>query len=98
MSKTSYVAAEDPVVDLEISQQMAAELEDYIVKDELYRAMTVRTTAGEERDRTRAARTVASTNTKATNSDNGIAAATTMVARKRRRNHHSTDTAGQKNH
>ena len=49
MSKTSYVAAADPAIDLEISQQMATELEDYIVKDELYRAMTVRTSAGDQR-------------------------------------------------
>ncbi len=49
MSKTSHVVAENPVVDLEIVQEMAQELEDYIVKDELYRAMTVRTSAGDQR-------------------------------------------------
>lgn len=49
MSKTSYVAAEDPSVDLEVAREMAADLEDYIVKDELYRAVTVRTSAGDQR-------------------------------------------------
>lgn len=49
MSKTNYVLAEDPAVDLALAQAMAEELEDYLVKDDLFRQMTVRTPAGDQR-------------------------------------------------
>lgn len=49
MSKSNYVAAEDPAVDLAIVQTMAEELEAYLVKDELFRQLTVRTPSGDQR-------------------------------------------------
>ncbi len=49
MSKTSYLAAENPADDLKIAEGMAAELEDYIIDEELYRTMTVRTSEGDQR-------------------------------------------------
>ena len=49
MPKTNYVLAEDPAVDLALAQAMAEELEDYLVKDDLLRQMTVRTPAGDQR-------------------------------------------------
>jgi len=49
MPKTNYVLAEDPAVDLALAQAMAEELEDYLVKDDLFRQMTVRTPAGDQR-------------------------------------------------
>ncbi len=48
MKNPSYLMAEDPETDLEIAEAMVAELEDYIVKDELYRTLIVRTAAGDE--------------------------------------------------
>ncbi len=48
MSKPSYLMAEDPATDLAIAEAMVAELEEYIVKDELYRTLIVRTANGEE--------------------------------------------------
>lgn len=48
MKYPSYLMAEDPETDLEIAEAMVAELEDYIVKDELYRTLIVRTSAGDE--------------------------------------------------
>jgi hypothetical protein len=47
-TKTSLVVAEDPTVDLQIAEAMAAELEDYIIKDDLYRTVLVRTSAGDQ--------------------------------------------------
>jgi hypothetical protein len=44
----SYLMAENPVTDLEIAEAMVAELEDYIINDELYRTLIVRTSAGDE--------------------------------------------------
>jgi len=41
-ARTSYLVAEDPSVDLQIAEAMTAELEDYIVKDDLYRTLIVR--------------------------------------------------------
>lgn len=40
--KTSYLVAEDPAVDLQIAEAMTAELEDYIIKNDLYRTLIVR--------------------------------------------------------
>jgi hypothetical protein len=45
---SSYLLAEDPVTDLEVAEEMAKELEPYIIKDELYRTLIVRTSAGDE--------------------------------------------------
>ena len=41
MSKSNYVLAEEPAVDLAVLEALAAELEEYIVKDELYRTVRV---------------------------------------------------------
>ena len=49
MSKTSYLLAEDPAADLAVAEAMAAELEEYIVKDELYRTVIARTPAGDQK-------------------------------------------------
>ncbi len=49
MTQTNYVLAEDPAVDLAVVQAMAEELEAYLVKDDLFRQMTVRTPAGDQR-------------------------------------------------
>ncbi len=49
MTQSNYVLAEDPAVDLALVQAMAEELEDYLVKDDLFRQMTVRTPAGDQR-------------------------------------------------
>ncbi len=49
MSQSNYVLAEDPAVDLAIVQAMSEELEEYLVKDELFRQLTVRTPAGDQR-------------------------------------------------
>ena len=43
MSGSSYLMAEEPPVDLAIAEAMAQELEDYIVGNELYRTLIVRT-------------------------------------------------------
>lgn len=48
MQKPSYLMAEDPETDLEIAEAMVAELEDYIINEELYRTLIVRTGAGDE--------------------------------------------------
>ena len=45
----SQVIADDPQTDLEIAEAMTAELEDYIVKDDLYRTLFAHTSAGEQR-------------------------------------------------
>ena len=49
MAQKSQVLAEDPLSDLEIAEAMTAELEDYIIKDELYRTVFAPTSRGEER-------------------------------------------------
>lgn len=49
MAQDSHVLAEDPAVDLAIVQAMTDELEDYIIKDELYRTLIVRTPRGDEK-------------------------------------------------
>lgn len=49
MPLTDHVMAEEPVVDLAVVQAMAEELEAYLVKDELFRQLTVRTPAGDQR-------------------------------------------------
>jgi hypothetical protein len=47
-SKVSYLVAEDPVVDLQIAEAMTQELEQYLVKDDLYRTLIVRTDKGDQ--------------------------------------------------
>lgn len=42
MGKTSYLMAEDPKVDLQIAEAMSAELEEYLLKNDLYRTIIVR--------------------------------------------------------
>ena len=49
MATNSHVIAEDPAVDLAIANAMTDELEEYIVKDELYRTVIVRTPRGDEK-------------------------------------------------
>lgn len=49
MAQTSHVLAEEPLVDLEIAEAMVDELEDYILNEELYRTLIVRTSRGDER-------------------------------------------------
>lgn len=46
MSKSNYVLAEDPATDLAVLETLAQELEEYIVKDDLYRTVQVHTPAG----------------------------------------------------
>ena len=41
MAKNNYVLAEEPAADLAVLEAFAAELEEYIVKDELYRTVRV---------------------------------------------------------
>lgn len=48
MSQGSKLMGEDPIVDLELAEAMVAELEDYIVQDELYRTLIVHTSHGDE--------------------------------------------------
>ncbi len=48
MNEEGYLMAEDPSVDLEISEIMVDELEDYIIDDELYRTVIARTSAGDK--------------------------------------------------
>ncbi len=45
----SHVLAETPAVDLAIAAAMVDELEEYIIKDDLYRTLIVRTSTGEVR-------------------------------------------------
>lgn len=49
MSKESYLMAEDPSTDLAISEVMVKELEDYLINDDLYRTVIVRTSAGDRK-------------------------------------------------
>jgi hypothetical protein len=48
MSKSNYVLAEEPAVDLAVLEAFAAELEEYIIKDELYRAVRVHLPTGDQ--------------------------------------------------
>jgi hypothetical protein len=48
MSKTNYVLAEEPAVDLAVLEALTAELEEYIIKDELYRTVRVHLPAGDQ--------------------------------------------------
>jgi hypothetical protein len=48
MSKSNYVLAEDPANDLATLEAMTAELEEYIIKNELYRPVRVHTTGGDQ--------------------------------------------------
>ena len=49
MSKDGYLAAEELEVELEIAEAMTGELEDYIIGDDLYRTVIVRTSSGDMR-------------------------------------------------
>jgi hypothetical protein len=42
MGKTSYLVAEDPTVDLQIAEALTAELEEYLLKNDLYRTVIIR--------------------------------------------------------
>ena len=48
MTHEPYLMAEDPTIDLEIAEAMVEELEDYILGDDLYRTVIVRTSAGDK--------------------------------------------------
>ncbi len=48
MPKTNYVLAEEPIDDLVIAEAMVAELEEYLVNDELYRTLIVETPSGDQ--------------------------------------------------
>ena len=48
MSKSNYVLAEEPAVDLAVLEAFAAELEEYIIKDELYRTVRVHLPTGDQ--------------------------------------------------
>ncbi|HXF60252.1 MAG TPA: hypothetical protein VNK95_01465 [Caldilineaceae bacterium] len=47
----SYLVAENPITDLETAEAEVAELEDYIISDELYRTVIVRGSTGDEKIR-----------------------------------------------
>ena len=47
-NKTSILVAGDSVEDLEIAEAMAHELEDYLIKDDLYKTVTVRVGRGDQ--------------------------------------------------
>lgn len=49
MSLESHVVAVNPSVDLQVVKEMVGELENYIVDDDLYRTVTIRTPSGDER-------------------------------------------------
>ena len=48
MANGSTVLVEDPSIDLEIVEGMVPELEDYIVKDEVYRTVILPTSGGDQ--------------------------------------------------
>ena len=48
MTNGSTVLVEDPSVDLEIVEGMIPELEDYIIKDEVYRTVILPTSSGDQ--------------------------------------------------
>jgi hypothetical protein len=49
MSQDSHVLAPDPAVDLAVTEAMVEELEQYIIKEDLYRTVITRTPQGEVR-------------------------------------------------
>ena len=49
MSQNSYLLAEEPGVDLSITEAMVQELEDYIVGNDLYRTLIARTANGDQK-------------------------------------------------
>jgi len=48
MANGSTVLVEDPSIDLEIVEGMIPELEDYIIKDDVYRTVIIPTSAGDQ--------------------------------------------------
>ena len=48
MAQGSHVLVEDPGVDLEIAEAEAAELEQYIVREDVYRTLIVRSSSGDQ--------------------------------------------------
>jgi hypothetical protein len=48
MAKNNYVLAEEPAADLAVLEAFAAELEEYIIKDELYRTVRVHLPSGDQ--------------------------------------------------
>jgi hypothetical protein len=48
MATGSTVLVEDPSIDLEIVEGMIPELEDYIIKDDVYRTVIIPTSAGDQ--------------------------------------------------
>lgn len=49
MSRQSYLMAADPAADLAVVQEMAAELEDYLIDDDVYRTLIISTAEGDVR-------------------------------------------------
>ncbi len=49
MAKLSTTVAAEPAVDLAVVREMANELQDYVMSDEVYRTLVVRSHRGEER-------------------------------------------------
>src|SRR4051812_49324635 len=49
MAKTSVLIAGNPADDLAIAETMTKELEDYIINNDLYRTLVVRTSEGDQR-------------------------------------------------
>jgi hypothetical protein len=48
MANGSRVLVEEPIVDLEISEAMVKELDEYLVKEDVYRTLIVSTSAGDQ--------------------------------------------------
>lgn len=48
VAKNNYVLAEEPAADLAVLEAFAAELEEYIIKDELYRTVRVHLPSGDQ--------------------------------------------------
>jgi hypothetical protein len=49
MSKPSTTVAADPAIDLAVIQEMANEFQNYVLGDDVYRTLVIRTRHGEER-------------------------------------------------
>ncbi len=49
MAKTNYILASTPAEDLTIVEAMTRELKDYLLRDDVYHMLVVRTSSGEER-------------------------------------------------
>ena len=49
MPMDSHVLAENPAVDLAVTRAMVEELEEYIIKDDLYRTVIVKAPGGDRR-------------------------------------------------